>query len=57
MGNGAFTSRQAPDGSKIWRIDEPRVDQRVTRHPEVTLRPNDVIVIQAGGGVQTDITA
>ncbi len=35
------------------RIDEPKVNRRLTAYPEITFRPGDRVTVTAGGCVQT----
>src|SRR5262245_13465720 len=40
-------------GRIVWRIDEPEVKQRRTEYRQITFRPLDEVIVEAGGCVQT----
>lgn len=41
------------DGSVLWRVDEPCVTQDQTPYEDIEVRPGDLVVIDAGGCVNT----
>jgi hypothetical protein len=38
--------------SEIWSIDQPKINQPITNYPQISFRPGDRIVIDAGGCAQ-----
>src|SRR4051794_23874598 len=39
--------------TRVVRIDEPIVNQRLTEYRDITFQPGDVVTVNAGGCVQT----